>query len=252
MIFNAQWAAKAKPLASKMAAFFVAIYKVGAMTAEDLKVEPGISNTQEVVTCWRQIITNIHPEFVRETTAFSVSLFSSPQLELELSSQLRKKRHEHQQAVFNKLQAAAMTKLRDLDEFVGLQVDIRFYIFCERIKGSELNRLIREGPGPTSQAMNPSAPPPPRSSTYKPNETFIEGRRKSFPWYTVGSTSVPAEEKDAIRDYLNSGRDFSNVSVPVIYIKRLFDNETLKIFLPSLDEAINQGKRHCTKTIVIA
>ena len=86
VIFNAQWAAKAKPLASKMAAFFVAIYKVGGMTDEDLKVEPGISNTQEVVNCWRQIITNLHPEFVKETTAFSVSLFSSPQLEMELSS----------------------------------------------------------------------------------------------------------------------------------------------------------------------
>ena len=66
----------------------------------------------------------------------------------------------------------------------------------------------------------------------------------------MGSTSVPAEEKDAISDYLNSGGEFSKVSVPVIYIKRLFDNKTLKIFLPSLDEAINQGKRHCTKTIV--
>ena len=141
-----------------MAAFFVAIYKVGGMTDEDLKVEPGISNTQEVVNCWRQIITNLHPEFVKETTAFSVSLFSNPQLEMELSSQLRKKRHEHQQAVFSKLQAAAMAKLRDLDEFVGLQVDIRFHIFCERIKGSELNRLLREGPAPTSQATNPLHP----------------------------------------------------------------------------------------------
>ena len=57
VIFNAQWNAKAKPLASKMAAFFVAIYKVGAMTDEELKIEPGISNNQEVVSCWRQIVT---------------------------------------------------------------------------------------------------------------------------------------------------------------------------------------------------
>merc|ERR1712120_58040 len=56
--------------------------------------------------------------------------------------------------------------------------------------------------------------------------------------------------KDAISDYLNSGGDFSNVAVPVIYIKRLFDNETLKIFLPSLNEAVGQGKPHCTRTIV--
>ena len=93
VIFNAQWNAKAKPLASKMAAYFVAIYKVGIMTDEELKVEPGLSNTQEVVTCWRQIITKLHPEFVNETTAFSVSLFSNPQLELEMTAQMRKKRH---------------------------------------------------------------------------------------------------------------------------------------------------------------
>ena len=180
VIFNAQWNAKAKPLASKMAAFFVAIYKVGAMTDEELKIEPGISNTQEVVSCWRQIITKLHPEFVKETTAFSVSLFSNPQLEMELSSQLRKKCHKHQQAIFTKIQAATMAKLKALDEYVGDQVDIRFHVFCERVKGSELNRLLKEGPGPAPQASNPSAPPPPRSSTYKPNKTFIEGRRKSF------------------------------------------------------------------------
>ena len=86
VIFNAQWNALAKPLTSKMAAFFVAMYKVGSMTDEELKVEPGISNTQEVVNCWRAIITKLHPEFVKETTAFSVSLFSNPQLEMELSS----------------------------------------------------------------------------------------------------------------------------------------------------------------------
>ena len=95
MIFNAQWNAKAKPLASKMAAYFIAIYKVGTMTNEELKVEPGLSNTQDVVTCWKQIITKLHPEFVNETTEFSVSMFSNPQLELEMSAQMRKNRHEH-------------------------------------------------------------------------------------------------------------------------------------------------------------
>ena len=69
MIFNSQWAAKAKPLSSKMAAFFAACYKTDGMTIPDLKVEPGISTTQEVVCCWRQIVTTLHPDFVRETTA---------------------------------------------------------------------------------------------------------------------------------------------------------------------------------------
>merc|ERR1712120_128757 len=56
---------------------------------------------------------------------------------------------------------------------------------------------------------------------------------------------------DAISDYLNSGGDFNNVSTPTIYIKKLFDAETLKVFLPLLHDAINNQKRDPnTKTIV--
>ena len=111
VIFNAKWNALAKPLNSKIAAFFAAIFKVGPMTNEELKVEPGLSNTQEVVRCWRDILTKLHPQFVNEASAFTVSIFSNPQLELELSAALRKKRHELQDFVFRKLHAAAMAKL---------------------------------------------------------------------------------------------------------------------------------------------
>ena len=55
VIFNAKWNSLAKPLNNRMAAFFAAIFKVGPMTNEELKVEPGLSNTQEVVRCWRAI-----------------------------------------------------------------------------------------------------------------------------------------------------------------------------------------------------
>ena len=175
MIFNAHWAAKAKPLSSRLAAFFAACYKVEGMTVPDLKVEPGISTTQEVVCCWRQIVTTLHPDFVKETTAVSEKIFSSPQLEIELSSQVRKKLHEHQLAVFNKLQTAAMTKLRELDDFVGLQVDVRFHKFSESVKCIEFNCLLKEGSAPSTQATHPAAPPPPRAHTYKPNETFHKG-----------------------------------------------------------------------------
>merc|ERR1712115_618396 len=97
---------------------------------------------------------------------------------------------------------------------------------------------------------HPAAPPPPRANTYKPNKMFLEGRHKPFPWFTVGSTSVSAEDKEAISDYLNSGGNFKDVATLVIYIKRLFDHETLKVFMPSLTEAVGQDKPHCTCTIV--
>ena len=249
--FNAKWNSLAKSLNSRMAAFFAAMYTVGNMSNEELKVEPGLSNTQEVVRCWRDILTKLHPEFVDEASAFTVTMFSNPQLEVELSATVRKKRHELQESVFRKLHAAAMARLEELDDYVSDQVDIRFKTFCERIRGSELNILMREGQGPSQGAPNPSAPPPQRVSTFKPNETFLECRKKSFPWYSVGSTSVPSEERDAISDYINSGGAFNHVSVPTIYIKRLFCAETLKVFLPLLDDAVkNKNRDHNTQTIV--
>ena len=133
VMYNAKWNSLAKSLNSAVAAFFAAMYTVGNMSNEELKVEPGLSNTQEVVRCWRDILTKLHPEFVDEANAFTVTMFSNPQLEVELSATVRKKRHELQESVFRKLHAAAMAKLEELDDYIGDQVDIRFKTFCERI-----------------------------------------------------------------------------------------------------------------------
>merc|ERR1711895_65473 len=251
-IFNAKWNQLARALNNRIAAYFAAMYTVGNMNDDELKIEPGLSNTQEVVRCWRDIIQKLHPQFVDEASALKVSLFSNLVIEQEMSDALRKKRHMHQEGVFRRLYSAAMTKLEQIDDYISVQVDIRFNTFCERIRGSELNRLLIAGQGPSHQAPNPSAPPPPpRSGTFKPNESFLEGRKKTYPWYTVGSTSVPSEERDAIADYIDSGGEFTSVSVPTIYIKMLFDSETLKVFLPLLNDAVNNQKRDpCTKTIV--
>ena len=78
--FNSNWAAKAQPLASQLAKFMAACFKAEGLTVPELKVEPGILTTQEVVCCWRQIVTTLHPDFVRETTAVTKKIFSSPQL----------------------------------------------------------------------------------------------------------------------------------------------------------------------------
>ena len=66
----------------------------------------------------------------------------------------------------------------------------------------------------------------------------------------IALTGIPAEEYDCITDYINSGGPFSNVSGPMIYIKRLMDHETLRAFMPALDKAIGEGKTHCTRTII--
>ena len=68
---------------------------------------------------------SLHPEFVHQVTGVTEKLFSSPDIEVELSSQVTKRHHEVQVSVFNKLQMSAMKKVEELDEFVGLQVDVQ-------------------------------------------------------------------------------------------------------------------------------
>ena len=104
---------------------------------------------------------SLHSEFVLQVTEVTEKLFSSPDIEVELSTQVRKKCHKTQPSVFNKLQTLAAEKLEELDGFVGLQVDVCYQMFTEHVKGVEFSRLLCEGSGPSSQTHSIGAPAPP-------------------------------------------------------------------------------------------
>ena len=153
---------------------------------------------------------NIYPKFVGEMSGSSEKLFSHPEIEAELSGPLRKKQHDKQLGAFNKLQNEAVEKMQELDEFITYQVELRFDEFKEKVKGVEFSRLLREGYASSTMPDQSAAPPPAHPHTYKPMEAFLEGRKKPFPWYTISSTVIPAEEYESIMDYLNSVGQFSD------------------------------------------
>ena len=127
----------------------------------------------------------LHQEFVLEMTQVTERLFSSPDIETELSVTVRKKRHETQLTVFNKLQTLTAEKLEELDSFIGVQVYIRYEIFTERVKGVEFSRLLCQGTGPSSVAPSTNTPAVSRTPQFKPVESFLESHKKAMPWYTV-------------------------------------------------------------------
>ena len=163
---------------------------------------------------------NLHPKFVKEMSGNSEKLFSPPDIKAELSGPARKKQHDKQLSAFNRLQNDAVMKLHELDKFLTYQVELRFDEFKEKVKGVKFSRLLREGSAPSTMTGPAAAPPPTCPHTYKPVKAFLEGRKKPFPWYMVSSTGIPAEEYDCITDYINSRGPFSDLSGPVIYIKR--------------------------------
>ena len=157
-MFNANWLAKSQPLTSQLSKFLVSIYKAEGMTAAELKVNPGLTITQDIINSWRQITLTQHQEFVLGVTNVTERMFSSPDIEVELSVTVRKKRHETQLVMFNKLQTLAAEKLVELDDFIGLQVCIRYELFTEKVKGFEFSRLLCQGQGPSSEASSTSTP----------------------------------------------------------------------------------------------
>ena len=122
----------------------------------------------------------LHQEFRCEMTGNSEKLFSNPEIKPELSAPMRKKRHDTQLSIFNRLQNDAVRKLQELEEFIGMQVDVCYDKFKERVKGVEFSRLLREGSIPFTQACPTAAPPPTRPHTYKPVEAFMRAARKHF------------------------------------------------------------------------
>ena len=72
-MFNANWSAKSQPLASQLSKFLVSSYKAEGMSDAELKVDPGMTTTQEIINFWHQITMTLHQEFVLEVTNVFIS-----------------------------------------------------------------------------------------------------------------------------------------------------------------------------------
>ena len=182
--------AKSQPLTNHLSKFLVSIYKAEGMTAAELKVNPGLTITQDIINSWCQITLTQHQEFVLGVTNVTERLFSSPDIEAELSVAVRKRRHETQLATFNKLQTLAAEKIVQLDDFIGLQVYVRYELFAEKSTVlSSVDCFVR---GKVPLLKHP--PSTLRTPQFKPIESFLESRCKPMPWFTVSSTSVSSEQ----------------------------------------------------------
>ena len=121
--FNGNWYAKGQPLTAQLCKFLVAIYKAESMSADELKFNPGHTTTQDIINSRCQTFVE-HQTFKQGIMEVSEKMFSSPELEAELSAVVRKRKRESELTTFNKLQLMAADKLVQLDEFISLEVSV--------------------------------------------------------------------------------------------------------------------------------
>ena len=73
---------------------------------------------------------------------------------------------------------------------------------------------------------------------------------KSFPWYKVTETCIRSEDAEAVSDYLLSGGLFTDIEVPRMYLKKLFDHDSLIMFDSALQAELARGSPHSIETLV--
>ena len=78
-------------MSSLLSKFLAASYRADTHQAEELKIDLGLSITQDVVNTWRQITTNVYPKFVADMSDMNEKLFSHPEVEADMSAPNKKK-----------------------------------------------------------------------------------------------------------------------------------------------------------------
>ena len=139
--FNSHWNTIGQPLSSLLSKFLNASYRADTHQAEELKIDPGLSITTDVVNTWRKITTDVYPKFVADFSGMNEKLFSHPEVEADMSAPNKKMLRAKQLAAFNKIQEQAVVKLQELEDFITYQVELRFDNFKVKVRGVELSRL---------------------------------------------------------------------------------------------------------------
>ena len=84
-MFNSRWNAIGQPLSSLLSEFLNACYRSDTHSAEELKTEPGLSITADVVNTWRKINAEVYPKFVSDYSGMTEKIFSNPEVEADMS-----------------------------------------------------------------------------------------------------------------------------------------------------------------------
>ena len=100
--FNSHWNTIGQPLSSLLSKFLNASYRADTHQAEELKIDPGLSITTDVVNTWRKITTDVYPKFVADFSGMNEKLFSHPEIEAEMSAPNKKRQRDKQLAAFIK------------------------------------------------------------------------------------------------------------------------------------------------------
>ena len=117
-MFNSRWNAISQPLSSLLSEFLNACYRSDNHSAEELKTEPGLSITADVVNTWRKINAEVYPKFVSDYSGMTAKIFSNPEAEADLSVPNKKAARVKQTTTFNKIQEQAVIKSQLIEDFI--------------------------------------------------------------------------------------------------------------------------------------
>ena len=117
-MYNSKWNAFGQLLSSLLSQFLNACYRSDNHSADELKTEPGLSITADIVNTWKKINAEVYPQFVSDYSGMTAKIFSNPEAEADLSVPMKKEARRKQTSTFNKLQEQAATKSQHIEDFI--------------------------------------------------------------------------------------------------------------------------------------
>ena len=99
-----------------------------------------------------------------------------------------------------------------------------------------MDKLLKSGTGGPSGAAASQTSTSSKTGQYKPQDTFLGS--KKFPWWRPGDTTAAPDDLEKLSDYLFSGGTFTDIEQPVMYLKKVFDKETMISYRTALNKHI--------------
>ena len=118
----------------------------------------------------------------------------------------------------------ANTHVRQVEEDIVVELELRFEAFMSYMKGVDMTgrcRQVHPSESSSNRAHSSS------KAQFKPLEACFDKSGKNFSRFTSTTTIMSTEDTKAIHDFFMSGRAFSDMRIPRMFLKKLCDSNIL-------------------------
>lgn len=175
------WDTKVYHLATQVRYLLISLFKSYQYQPNQLGEGPGLSVCARIREAKEHIDLSEHIKFVETIHGMTMDMvFTVLDAEASYAAQLRKRKRDKRQEIYDKLKEATDAKIRVIEEDIWGELVARYETFRTRVVAQDIDLCLHTGAaGAGATATN--APTIQRTPVYKPNEDSLNAGVDHFP-----------------------------------------------------------------------